>query len=57
MIIKMDIPDSFEWVINHILNYNREHLTGEIVISYKDGGVCYMKKTQHVKPQKNSSLK
>jgi len=42
--IIIEIPKSFNWVIQDILKLKDEDFTGEIIYNFKNGGICNIKK-------------
>ncbi len=51
-IIKVDVPESFKWVINQWNIWNRERKTGEFRLIFKDGGISGLEKKEYQKPPK-----
>ena len=49
-IIKVDVPESFKWVINQWNIWNRERKTGEFRLIFKDGGISGLEKKEYQKP-------
>ena len=54
MIIKMEVPESFKWVIEIMKSWNEQHKTGNINLIYKSGGVTGIDKKEYIKPPKET---
>jgi len=52
--VKIDIPESFIWVINYMNNWFLENKTGEMRLVYKDGGICGLESKEYIYPPKNA---
>ena len=50
--IKLEVPESFRWVINQWNIWNRERKTGEFRLIFKDGGISGLEKREYQKPPK-----
>lgn len=50
MEVKVDIPESFIWVINYMKEWKREQKQGEIRLKYKDGGICAIEINETIRP-------
>jgi len=52
MEVKVDVPESFIWVINYMKEWKKEQKQGEIRLKYKDGGICAIEINETIKPEK-----
>lgn len=48
--VKVEIPQSFHWVISRMVQWSKEQKTGKFVLNYKDGGICGIEKSEYEKP-------
>ena len=49
---KVEIPESFLWVISQWNIWYKEHKTGEFRLIFKDGGISGIEKKEYQKPPK-----
>jgi hypothetical protein len=48
----IEVPESFRWVINYMKEWQKEQKQGEMRLKYKDGGICAIETSEHIKPDK-----
>lgn len=51
-LVKVEVPEAFEWVLDYIKDWHYNKKTGEIRISYKSGGVTGVSKKEYHQPPK-----
>lgn len=52
--IKVEIPESFEWVVDQMLKWRKEQKTGKFVFNFKHGGIQELEKIEKEFPPKNN---
>jgi len=53
--VKIDIPESFIWVINYMNNWFLENKTGDIRLIYKEGGICGLETKEYIRPPEKNN--
>ena len=49
----VEIPESFEWVVNYWLKWREESRTGQFILDFKDGGIKGIKEIICISPKKH----
>ena len=49
MTIKVEVPQSFVWVIEAMKKWNESYTTGKFTLHFKDGGICGIEPCPYIK--------